>query len=320
MNALMNVLTGAVLVTTLAYAGAAEAKQQRVNERLEVPADVFVKIENMRGDVRISGTNDNYAVVQGELDEFATGLTFALDGSTLSIIVEMEDRSNFSGDAESDLTITLPKSAELNVEGVSTDFWVSNFNNDARINTVSGDLEAEDLTGDIRLNSVSGDVRGKNLAGKVQMKSVSGDIIDRGNQASAVRYGSTSGDVQAESAAREVEAETVSGDVELELSEVTKLDLRSVSGDAEASFALLNNGRVQGESVSGDVTLSIAGALNAKVSAQVSGGGNIVNRLNDARADESRWGVGAELETSIGSGSGSIDVTTMSGDILLRKN
>ncbi len=320
MKTLMSVVTSTVLMAGLVYSGLAEAKQQRVDERLAVPADVFVKIENMRGDVRIIGSNDNYAEVKGELDEYATGLTFSLDGSTLSIVVNMEDRRNFSGDHATDLSISLPMSAELNVEGVSTDFWLSNFNSDVRVNTVSGDLEAEKLNGDIRLNSVSGDVLGKSLAGTVQMKSVSGDIIDRDNQATKVRYGSTSGDVTADSSATEVEAETVSGDIEVALGNVRKLELRSVSGDAEASFTLLNNGRVSGESVSGDVKLTLAGDVNAKVNAEVSGGGNIINRLNGAKANESRWGVGAQLETTVGSGSGLIEVTSMSGDLVLRKN
>lgn len=320
MKRLMNVITSTLLVTGLIYSGLADAKQQRVDERLEVPADVFVKIENMRGDVRITGNNDSYAEVKGELDEYATGLTFSLDGSTLSIVVNMEDRRNFSGDHATDLTISLPIEAELNVEGVSTDFWLSDFNSDVRVNTVSGDLEAENLNGDISLNSVSGNVVGRNLAGTVQLKSVSGDIIDRDNTATSVRYGSTSGDVSIDSSATEVEAETVSGDINVTLGTIRKLDLRSVSGDAEASFILLNNGRVSGESVSGDVTLTLKGDVNAKVNAEVSGGGNIVNRLNDARANESRWGVGAQLETTVGSGSGLIEVTSMSGDLVLRKN
>ncbi|WP_157980835.1 DUF4097 family beta strand repeat-containing protein [Pseudidiomarina homiensis] len=320
MKTLVNVVTNVALLSGLVFSGIAYADQQRVDERLEVPADVFVKIENMRGDVRISGTDENYAEVKGELDKYATGLTFTLDGSTLSIIVDMEERNNFSGDEATDLSITLPRSAKLSVEGVSTDFWVNDFNSDVRVNSVSGDLEAQNVTGNIRLNSVSGDVQGKNLAGTVQMKSVSGDILDRSNKATTVSYGSTSGDINAASTASEVTAETVSGDIELALDEVKELELRSVSGDAEAYFVLLNNGRVTGESVSGDVALAIRGNVNAKVSAQVSGGGSIVNRLSDARAEESRWGIGASLETTIGSGSGVIEVTTMSGDIRLTKN
>lgn len=320
MKTIVKALTSTVLMASVLCSGLAEAKQQRVDERMAVPADVFVKIENLRGDIRIVGTNENVAEVKGELDEYATGLTFSLDGSTLTIIVNMEERNNYSGNEGTDLDIKLPNSAELNVEGVSTDFWVRDFNNDARVSTVSGDLELKNLTGELRLNSVSGDVKGENLAGNVQMKSVSGDIIDRDNRATKVRYSSTSGDVRATTRAQEVAAESVSGDIELSLAEVRKLELRSVSGDAEATLALANNARVTGESVSGDVSLSFAGTPNAKVSAEVSGGGSITNRLNSARAEESRWGVGANLETTLGSGSGLIEVTTMSGDILLRKN
>ncbi|RUO60529.1 DUF4097 family beta strand repeat-containing protein [Pseudidiomarina insulisalsae] len=315
MKVLTSVVTGMVLATGLVYSTGAVAEQQRVDEQLQVPADVFVKVENMRGEVSIKGTADSVARVEGVLDEYATGFIFALDGSTLTIAVEMPQRGNFSGNDVTELEIWLPQSAELTLEGVSSDYAITGFNSDVRINTVSGDITAKELQGDIRLNTVSGDVFASEVGGRVQLKSVSGDIDDRNGNATVADYSTTSGDIRVATPATEVRVESVSGDIELTLSEVKELAAKSVSGDVEATFSLANNGRVTANSVSGDVELAIRGELNAKLSAVVSGGGSIVNRLNEQRAEESRWGVGAQLKSTVGNGSGVIDVTTMSGDI-----
>ncbi|WP_411357970.1 DUF4097 family beta strand repeat-containing protein [Pseudidiomarina salilacus] len=298
----------------------AQAKQESVDQRLQVPSNVVVSVDNLRGDIDILGADIDYADVKGKLDEYATGFTFELNGSNLTIKVEMPERGNFSGDEETELTIRLPLSAMLEVNGVSTDFDVKNFSSDVRVNTVSGDIEADDLNGRIRLSTVSGDVDGERLAGEVDLKSVSGDVSDEESQATRVSYRSTSGDVTADTVARHVTAESVSGDVKLHLQEVDTLQIKSVSGDLEARTALAANGRIEANSVSGDAKLTLTGALNARIEAEVSGGGSIENRLNDARVDESEWGTGASLTTELGDGSARVELTSMSGDIVLQKN
>lgn len=313
------VLSASLLMGFSLLSTSALAQQETVDQQLEVPADVVVNIENMRGEVQIIGSDTNYAEVKGQLDEYATGFTFELDGSNLTIRVEMPNGGNFSGNDVSDLTVRLPRTAELHVSGVSSDFALSDFNSEIRVNTVSGDIDATNLTGDIRLSTVSGDVISRGLAGGIALKSVSGDIIDRDGAADKASYASTSGDVQATTSAREISAESVSGDVDLNLQTITRLVLKSVSGDVQASLNLADNGRIEGNSVSGDVELIFAGAVNANLEANVSGGGDIVNKLNNAQAEESKWGVGAHLNTKVGSGAGNIELTTMSGDIIIRK-
>ncbi|MDN7123839.1 DUF4097 family beta strand repeat protein [Pseudidiomarina sp. 1APP75-32.1] len=320
MKKLMNLLFSVSVAAVLCAAPtAAFAAQESVDKRLDVPANVVVTIENMRGEVEIIGTEETYAQVRGKLDEYATGMTFELADNNLTIRVEMPARGNFSGNHGSELEIHLPSSAELNISGVSSDFVVRDFSSDVQLNTVSGDIHAHSLRGKLNLTSVSGDIQSEKLTGRVTLKSVSGDIDDRDGAGSNASYSSTSGDIDVRTSVSDISAESVSGDVMLDLQSVSNLRLKSVSGDVKATLALTRNGRISANSVSGDVELLFSGAVDANLEANVSGGGSIVNDVNDARVEESKWGVGANLETRLGSGSGTIELTTMSGDIILRK-
>ncbi|MGQ4275493.1 DUF4097 family beta strand repeat-containing protein [Pseudidiomarina sp. E22-M8] len=315
-----NLVLNATVFLGLSFASTnALAKQETVDKQIEVPANVVVSIDNMRGKVTIVGTDNNYAKVKGKLDEYATGFTFELDGDNLTIRVEMPDRGTFSGNDATELNVRLPHTAELHVNGVSSDFDVSGFESGIRLNTVSGDIAATNLAGDIKLSTVSGDVNSKGLGGDISLKSVSGDITDRDGSANSASYASTSGDVEARTSATDISAESVSGDVGLNLQNVSRLILKSVSGDVRAQLSLAENGRVEANSVSGNVELIFTGAVNAKLDADVSGGGDIVNQLNDTKVRESEWGIGASLSTKLGSGAGNIELTTMSGDIIVRK-
>lgn len=69
------VLSASVLVGFGLLSSSAFAQQETVDQQLDVPADVMVNIENMRGEVEIVGSDKNYAEVKGQLDEYATGFT-----------------------------------------------------------------------------------------------------------------------------------------------------------------------------------------------------------------------------------------------------
>lgn len=319
MKTVMTVVSGAALLAGSYFPLAALAKQQQVDERIEVPTSVTVNVNNMRGEVTLIGGEGNYAEVKGKLDEYATGFTFELNGNTLNIVVEMPERGNFRGDEATDLTVRLPASAQLDINGVSSDFEVKGFERSVRVNTVSGDIEAENLAGTAQLTTVSGDIEAEGLSGEVTMKTVSGDIEDVDNSAERVHYTSTSGDIEVASSARDVRLETVSGDVEARLQQLDRLQMKAVSGDLIARLALAKDGKIEANSVSGGVLLHFADAVHAKLNAEVSGGGSIINNLSDVKAEEPRWGAGARLQTSFGDGSGRIDVSTMSGDIQLDK-
>lgn len=278
----------------LLCAGAFAGESVDVSER--VPADPIVKIDNMRGEVEIRAWDREEVSVTGELDDLAEGLTFEVDGRRVQIEVQMPRNDVNWGDG-SDLVIRLPSASRVSFKGVSTDVSIEGVTGGAGIGTVSGDIEVEDVGGQLLVNSVSGDVEVYGTEGRASVSTISGDI-------------------DIESGMRELQVETVSGDVEVELDEIEQLNGRSVSGSLELSGRLLEDGRIDLGSVSGDIRLDLGRPVNAELEIEAGIGGDIYNDMTDDEPKEifpSRQ----ELITRAGTGRGRITIETVSADVRL---
>ncbi|GAB3294908.1 DUF4097 family beta strand repeat-containing protein [Pseudidiomarina andamanensis] len=312
----LNMLIGAVVI---ALSFAAQAQGERIDQKLDIPANARVVIDTMRGNVDIRGTSNKVAHVTGRLDKHAEKFVFELNGDTLTIKVEMPKRGNYNDNDGNELTITLPETARVEARGVSVDFKVTNFKAAVTTNTVSGDVKASKLTGNIQLESVSGDIDAKELAGELALRSVSGDVTDHGSDSSRASYSSVSGDVAVKTNASVVRVEAVSGDIELTLQRIDSLHVNSVSGDVDASLEMAREGRINVESVSGEVNMMFKGSIDADIDAKTSAGGAIHNHLTQQQAEESAFGIGQRLSLQLGERSGSMNFRTVSGDIVLKK-
>lgn len=311
------IMTAAVAVLMMVAPNWAEAKAQQVNQQLEIPANARVVIDTMRGEVDILGADTSVAKVTGKLDENAEAFIFELAGDTLTIKVKMPKRGNFSNNDGNDLVITLPKSVRVDAQSVSADFEVENFTGNMNIRTVSGDVDAQLLSGGVAIETVSGDIEADKLAGEIMLKSVSGDVTDSGSDSPRATYSSVSGDIKAKTNALVVRAEAVSGDVKLGLASVDSLHVNSVSGDVALNTALNKQARVNIETVSGSMQLKLAGALHTDINANANAGGKIINRLNDVKSTKPKYGPGESLSLQLGERSGSMRLSTVSGNIEL---
>ncbi|MEX1221005.1 MAG: DUF4097 family beta strand repeat-containing protein [Idiomarina sp.] len=319
----MKLLTGVLSVLLLASVTATAVAQGRaVNEQRDIPATASVNIENMRGDLKIIGSDRSTAEVTGTLDEKAEGFTMEMRGNTLFIKVEMPRNLDWRGDRDegSNLVVRIPQSVGLTVSVVSTDVEVADIYGGTQITSVSGDLTARSLQGNIRLNTVSGDVSTRQLAGDIAIETVSGDIDDRDATGTAINYQSVSGDVLAITTIETVNAQTVSGDVELDLKTIESLTVKNVSGDANIELQLQPNSRLEATSVSGDLRLTFAGSLDAQFELAANAGGDIINRITDRRAEKAKYGPARSLDFRVGEGSSTVKMNTVSGDIEVRKN
>ncbi len=282
--------TAALMVSVSVLAG------EEVDIARDVPSDPVVSIENVRGEVRIEGWNRDEITVTGELDDLAEGLTFEVDGKDVLIEVEMPKRDVNWGDG-SDLVIRLPVASRISFKGVSSDVEIEETGGGAKLQTVSGDIEVEDVSGPLLVNSVSGDVE---IFGATARASVS----------------TISGDIEMTSAGRELKVESVSGDIEVELADFVRLNGRSVSGTLELSGRLVDAGRIDLGSVSGDIRLELDSPVNAELEIEAGIGGDISNDLTDDKPRDifpSRQ----ELIARAGDGSGRIRIETVSADIRL---
>jgi DUF4097 and DUF4098 domain-containing protein YvlB len=132
----------------------------------------------------------------------------------------------------------------------------------------------------------------------------------------SLRAGSVSGDVIVTGVQGDVRASSVSGEVTLEHIRATSVYGNSVSGDVNAQIdALTGRGDLSFRSVSGDIRLDLPKTFDADLSmSTVSGHMDTDYQLTlNGRMSNRR------LEGRIGEGGRSLDISTVSGNVRLRR-
>jgi len=307
----MVALTSAsLLFTPLSLAG------EKVDASLDSDGVNAVTIENLSGEVTIIGWDKSSVTIKGELDDKAEELIFEQVGNTINIKVELPNRSSWNSNG-SELTIHMPSNIRMSFEGISSDVYLKNLNNDVNVKTVSGDIKATDLNEHIELSSVSGTIKSFKLKGKVNLSTVSGDIVDK-DSSGRLQLQAVSGEITSQSTANEVFVNNISGNTELNLSKIDELRVSGVSGDTEISLHLQNNGVVKASSVSGEVELDLQNDVSADFRLKANAGGDLVNKLTDHKANRAKYGPSSKLYFQTGNAKGSVRVSTVSGDVVIK--
>ncbi len=289
-----------------------------IDQQLSADGIVAVKIENLRGKVRINGADTKAISVIGKLDEKAQNFVFKHELDKVLIQVQMPKQMNssfwHSEEEESNLTITLPDHLAVEFTGVSTDVKVSEINSEVFIQTVSGDIKAADLSTKVSLKTVSGNIDAKNLSGEVVLSTVSGNINDKESKGQLV-YRAVSGNIDASSKAQDIEASIISGNIDLNLDQIENANLSSISGHIEVSMVLRDQGRVKLSSVSGNTDLQVQEGVNAEFKVYSNADGKIINRVTKDQVKRAKYGPSSKLTTSTGKGSASVKASTVSGKV-----
>lgn len=310
-------LTRYTLLLTLLLPLAASA-QEPIDETRSVSANERVSIEVMRGNVRIHVADDNVFRVRGTLDEDADG--FNLDSSNgftrFKVEYPRSSRRGWNNDNGngSELEIEIPAGSELEFEGVSVDVDVMGISGGSSIKTVNGDIRASALSNFVELGTVNGSIESTNISGRVDISTVNGEVSDT-NSAGRIEYSTVNGEIRASSSATEVTVSTVNGEAELSLSGTEVLAMGTVNGDIEVRLMDSPSPRIEGSTVSGDLRLELDPAISARFDINASAGGDIENDMSDARPTKDKYGPRQHLNFSTGTGAGTVNITTVSGDI-----
>ena len=157
----------------------------------------------------------------------------------------------------------------------------------AVISRIQGTTAVRGVSGDTTLVGLSGAVRADTVSGNLEAQSVTGDL----------RYNSVSGDLTViEGAGSSVRAESVSGDMVIDLDPAGKpTDIRLTT-------------------VSGEVAIRLPHPADAQVEANTASGA-VSNAFDDLRVS-GQWGA-KKITGTLGSGTGKLKATTVSGSIAL---
>ena len=311
-----NKYIAAVLISVSFIFNPVSIAGEKIDKTLASDGVNTVTIENLSGKVTVIGWDKTNVTVTGELDDKAERFIFEQAGNTIRIKVELphNDHRNTKG---SKLVIHMPSNLRMNFEGISSHIDLNHLTNNVAAKTVSGNINAKNLSEHIELSSVSGNIRTTSLKGKISLVTVSGDIKDE-NSIGRLQLQVVSGDVRSTSEANEVLVDNVSGEIDLQLAKVDELNISQVSGDTDVSLFLQNDGVVKASSISGSVLLDFQDDVSADYRLKANAGGNLINKLTSQKAERAKYGPSAKLNFQTGNASGSVSVSTVSGDVTVK--
>lgn len=297
---LLKSLVTSTLFACLGIALAHAAKADTVNRKLDAAPAGTVSIDNTVGSVVVRGWSSNEVEVSGDIGGDVEELVFERRGNVVNVHVRTRRHNGRNIDA--DLVVRVPERSTVKVGGVSVD------------------IEVTGVLGPQRLTTVSGDVSSRAYQADVDIESVSGDIDVKGSGESArTRVNTVSGDIDVVDLAGEIEITSVSGDLSVSGGRWSRVSANTTSGDFDFSGELLDRGRLDIETINGDLDVVFTGDLSAQLDIETFNG-DINNCFGPRPVRTSRYAPGRELKFTEGDGAGRVTIRTLNGDLRLCKD
>lgn len=303
---------------------------ETIDETSDASDNEVIDIEVINGDITITGWDRMEVSFKGELSDRAEAYDFSSRNGVTRFEEEYEDRSNFFGrncsnwfDCDDDidpteLEISVPRNSTVRLEGINVGLQLRDITGNTHVEIVNGTIEATNLQGRIDIETVNGSIETSNLDGRINLSAVNGRIRDRGSRGDRVSYDNVNGSIISDTRSQRVDAETVSGSIELDLDKVSDLETSAVSARVIVSLELLEGGRVDMSNVSGRTELLVNRDISARFDINTAVGGDIDNDLSDHQPlRENRFINSSELQFSLNGGSGNVEMSSVSGDILI---
>ncbi len=290
-------LRSLVLVCVLLASCGASLAETSVNEKGKADSDGLVIIENIAGSIEIYGWDKNEVKVEGTLSDEVEGLAFKATGKKTIIKVKYP-RNIRSINTGADLVIYVPQESSLEIESISCP---------VEINKFKGNLSAEVISGNVTL---AGD------CDEVEISSISGDISIVGDCAN-LKLESISGKIEANGERGEVSASSITGRITLLYNTFIDLEVESVDSRVLVEGALAKGGKMELESISGNITVVLPEDISAEFSIETFSG-SIGEAYGHTAGKVSKYAPGREMEFVVGSGDGRVEISTFSGDIKIK--
>jgi DUF4097 and DUF4098 domain-containing protein YvlB len=297
---LMKSLISSTLFACLGVALAHAAKAEEIHRKLEAAATGTVSIENTAGSVLVRGWSNSEVEVSGDLGNDVEELVFERDGNVVNVHVRTKRRSGRAIDAA--LVVRVPERSTVRIGGVSLDIEVTNVRGPQRLSTVSGDVSSRVYEADVDIESVSGDID-----------------VQGGGENARTHVNTVSGDIDVIDLAGEIEITSVSGDLGVSGGRWSRVKANTTSGDFDFKGQLLGNGRLDVETINGDLELHFDDDLSAEIDVETFNG-DIDNCFGPKPARTSRYAPGRELKFTEGGGEARVTIRTLNGDLRLCKN
>jgi len=282
-------------------ANALAASERPIDDHRVADPAGSVEIINVSGNIEVEGWDKPELAVTGTLGANVDRVDITVRGQRTTVRVVTHEwhgiHLGWSNEPTAvRLKIRMPRTASLVAQLVSSDFSTKGLTAAEDVQTVSGDVDLV-ATSEVRVHSVSGDVH-----------------VQASPQVVLLDLGTVSGDLRLDGGAGDLSVNSVSGSARFSGGRFARVRLKTVSGDMSGTLALAADGRVEAESVSGDLAIKFAGGLPpAEFDLQSLSGE--VRSCRGHTAERSSFGPGSRLNFREGAGTARVRAETQSGDL-----
>jgi DUF4097 and DUF4098 domain-containing protein YvlB len=286
-----------VLLTLILAVAAAAPAQQAIDETRRVDRDAVITIENIAGDITVTGWDKSEVHITGTLEELAEELR--IDGGGDRLHIEVRYPSDVKEMEGSPLDLMVPMGC------------------DVEVNSVSSDIAVDKVRGEVELATVSGEIRVRGEPAELEAETVSGDLDIRVDTAAA-DLACVSGDIEVSGVRKELECAVVSGNISVDAGRTLEsLECETVSGGITVAGEIAEDAEWSLAAHSGDIVLNLTGKVNARFEIETFSG-----RIHDAFGHKahrtSEYAPGSELEFTEGDGGAKVEIEAFSGDVRVR--
>jgi len=285
----------------------AEREREKVEERREREREAAgaldttvtfdargsVSIACPGGDVKVTGTDRNQIVVHARTERGT--IRFTSSGTTARL-----EPANGRGCSDANFEVSVPAGVRLTAS------------------TWSGSLIVHGVHGEIEAHAQSGDIEVRDAGDRLEVETLSGDVDVQGVRGDVAIH-TLSGDVTLERAAAGVEVETVSGDIDLGSTTSRQVRTNSTSGDLTFSGTVVDGGRYEFQTHSGELRLELPDNVGAQLTLSTFSGE--IESAFPITLIAGDHGIGSaqakKMNFSLGKGTARIIAETFSGDVTL---
>ncbi|MCW8109155.1 DUF4097 family beta strand repeat-containing protein [Alteromonas ponticola] len=306
---------GLLLLSCVVNAG------QKVDQTMDTTETPFVKIEHMNGKAVLKGWDKSEVRVTGELGDQTEDFEFTGNKQEVTIEVEVKRHRNgwkWNDNAHGDdLTIYVPYGSKVSYTSINASVKVYEISGKTNVEVVNGNIDLYTLTGKVDVESVNGDIDLQDINALLRVATVNGDISGNHIGRQEAQFESVNGEIDVTSNSPDFTVDTVNGDMNLKLAEVKQARLNTVNGRIDASMNLLDSGDVNASSVGGRIKLTFQKNVSAQFDIEAHAGGSIDNNISSDRMIKAKYGPRRWLEFTHNGGSANVDISTVSGRVVL---
>jgi len=291
-------LAAAAPAAALLLAAAPAAAQRKLNEKLALRPDGFVRIHNLAGSVKVTGWDRDTVAVTGVVYEPANG-EWVIGGSAEGVKMSAWSSNPGSAVQPTQLDVRVPRNAQVWIKTASADIAVSEF---------SGSLDVNSVTGRITVSGSPREVFAETMGGALEV-----DASTR-----ALRARTASGDIRIRGAIREVTATTVSGSLTIEGDHFERGTFESVDSDIHYFGNVGRTSVLDFQNHGGAIEFHLPASASAEFAITTYAGG--FDDQFGVRANVLAGKLkGQEVNFALGNGGGQVTVLSFKGRVTLRR-